>query len=137
MTSLAGVDAKGLRAAAFGATAAFSSSSSSAEVSGPAVSVESARLFTEAVSRVLHLHDDPRPFAALCLEFSEAEAASGGDGVVRESSEDQESRDRAIDRDDGGRATGGGANGCGGVSSPAAQACEGKIRAVCARSATN
>lgn len=136
MTSLAGVGAKDLRTAAFGATAAFSSSSSSnAEFPLPAVSVESARLFTEAVSRVLHLHDDPRPFAGLCLEFAGAAAAaaaaaaasSGGDGGGRESPEDRESSGHDSDGGDGGRGNGAGAGGGGRTSSPMAKACEGKL----------
>ncbi|CAN0203319.1 unnamed protein product, partial [Scytosiphon promiscuus] len=44
-------------------------------------SLRRSSLVTTAVSRVLHLHDDPRPFAAMCLaggEDDDGDAADGG-----------------------------------------------------------
>ncbi|CAN0398420.1 unnamed protein product, partial [Ectocarpus fasciculatus] len=80
VTSLAGISADSLRTAAFGTSAGFRSSRGGSGGGGtgassdlappPAVGPEPARLLTGAVSRVLHLHHDPRPFAGLCLAFA-------------------------------------------------------------------
>lgn len=52
---------------------------------GAGLSVEAARMFSAALRRVVHLHEDPRPFVKVCATFAvraarAGEEISGGDG---------------------------------------------------------
>ncbi|CAM9715239.1 unnamed protein product, partial [Ectocarpus sp. 4 AP-2014] len=122
VTSLAGISADTLRTEAFGTSAGFRPSRggggtgpSSDLPTPPAVGPEPARLFTGAVSRVLHLHDDPRPFAGLCLAFAGDAAAATSCGSENELGAD----------DDGGSGGGDGSDDAAASVSAAAKACQG------------
>lgn len=52
---------------------------------GAGLSVEAARMFSAALWRVVHLHEDPRPFVTVCAAFAERAARAGEEtsGAVR------------------------------------------------------
>lgn len=75
LRSLAGVSLDHFRGAADGTA---ETSRAERERHGEHIDVEAARLFSAAASRVLHLHDEPRPFAGMCLAFADAAAACTG-----------------------------------------------------------